>query len=246
MKGLIIIRITGKGLLIDMKKKIFAALISGGKDSIFAVHKAVESGMDVFCLIAMYPKRDDSYMFHHPNIELTSLQAETMGIKLIKKETDAEKEEELSDLEDVLSVVAEDVDAVVTGAFFSNYQKERIDKICAKLGLESTAPLWQKDAEKTITEMVESGFKIIITKVAAEGLGEEWLGREIDRNAIDELVELNRKHKISIVGEGGEFETLVLDSPMFDKRIEIVSAKKNMDGLVGTYLIDKAVLVDKD
>ncbi|MCK5290085.1 MAG: TIGR00289 family protein [Candidatus Aenigmarchaeota archaeon] len=229
-----------------MKKKRFAALISGGKDSIFAVHKAIESGMEPFCLIAIYPKRDDSYMFHHPNVHLTSLQAEAIGIKLIKKETDAEKEEELSDLEDVLSVVAEDVDAVVTGAFFSNYQKERIDKICEKLGLESAAPLWQKDAEKTITEMVESGFKIIITKVAAEGLGEEWLGREIDRDAIDELVELNRKHKISIVGEGGEFETLVLDSPLFEKRIEIVSAKKKMEGLVGTYLIDKAVLVDKD
>ncbi|MEA3255567.1 MAG: diphthine--ammonia ligase, partial [Candidatus Altiarchaeota archaeon] len=107
-----------------------AALTSGGKDSLYAIYLAKKKGGDIKYLLSMKPQSSESYMFHHPNIELTGLQAELMEIPLITEETEGVKEEELKDLKRLISRVKDDVDGVLTGAIASNYQRERIDKIC--------------------------------------------------------------------------------------------------------------------
>jgi len=91
--------------------------------------------------------------------------------------------------------------------------------------LASIAPLWHKDPVKLIREIIELGFHVIVTGVYAYGLDQRWLGRTIDFEALEELVKLNRKFQLSIVGEGGEYETLVLDTPYFKKELQIVKAK---------------------
>ena len=222
-----------------------AALISGGKDSLYAVYLAKKEGHDIRYLLSMMPERSDSYMFHHPNIELTGLQAELMGIPLLVEKTLGEKEEELKDLERLISRVKNEVDGILTGALASNYQKDRIDKICKKFSLESISPLWHIDPERYWRDLLNVGFKIMVTAVSAEGLEESWLGRIIDEKAINELKELNRKFKIHLGFEGGEAETLVLDCPMFRKKIEIVEAKKEWDGQRGTYVIKSTKLSEK-
>lgn len=220
-----------------------ASLISGGKDSLFALFLTLEQGWDVPYVISIFPKNPESFMFHYPNIKLTKLQAESIGIPLITKKTEAKKEEELADLEFVLKSIKGEVEGVVSGALFSEYQKQRIDMICEKLGLKSFAPLWHKNPELTWNDLLNSKFVIMMTAVAADGLDERWLGRIIDKKAFSELRELSKKYKFNLAGEGGEFETLVLDCPLFKKRLKIIEAEKKWNKDSGVYVIKKAVLV---
>src|SRR3989338_7366891 len=125
-----------------------AALISGGKDSLYAMHLAQKQGHEIKYIVSVHSENPESYMFHHPNHELVSKQAEIMKIPLIKCKTMGIKEHELEDLEKCLSKL--DIDGVVTGAVASNYQKQRIDKICDNLNIESIALLWQKNPEELL------------------------------------------------------------------------------------------------
>ncbi len=223
------------------------ALFSGGKDSVFALHKAMQAGNKIACLISVISRNPESYMFHTPNIHLTKLQAEAMSLPIITGETKGEKEKELKDLEKVVSEAKDgfDIQGVVTGAVESVYQSRRMQKICSKLGLACINPLWKREQKSLLEEMVSSGFRIIVTGVFAGPLGREWLGREIDSNVIEELVSLKEKWKISPAGEGGEIETTVLDGPVFGKRIRILEAEKRWEGDSGVLMIKRAVLEEK-
>jgi len=218
-----------------------AALTSGGKDSLYAVYLARKEGHDIRYLLSMIPESHESYMFHHPNIKLSEIQAELMGIPLLVEKTSGEKEKELKDLERLILRVKDEVDGILTGVIASNYQRERIDRICKKFSLECISPLWHINPEKYWHELMRSGFRIMITSVSAEGLDKGWLGRIIDEKTVDELKELNRRFKIHLSFEGGEAETLVLDCPMFEKGIKIVEAKREWDGQRGTYVIKRWV-----
>ena len=119
-----------------------AALVTGGKDSALALYRALKRGYEVKHLVTMLPQREDSWMFHFPNIHLTTLFAEAVGIPLVQAETSGIKETELEDLKRVLSTL--DIEGVVYGAISSRYQKQRIDRICRELRLRPIAPLWKK------------------------------------------------------------------------------------------------------
>jgi len=221
-----------------------AALVTGGKDSVLALYRAQKMGHNVEVLATMIPKRDDSYMFHFPNIHLTELLSRAVEIPLVKAETSGVKEKELEDLKKLLASL--DVEGVVSGAVFSSYQKERVDRICEELGLKSVAPLWHEDPLDIMKEMINLKFKVIIIGVYAYGLDQTWLGREINTETLNQLVELNQKYQISLVGEGGEYESLVLDAPIFKKRIEIIKAETNYANNSGVFVVKEARLVDKD
>ncbi len=223
-----------------------AALLSGGKDSLYAMYLESKKH-EIKYIISVISKNPESYMFHVPNIHLVEEQANLMGIPLIKKETRGVKEEELKDLEEVLSAISDEVDGIVTGAVESKYQKNRIDKICERPKIKSLAPLWHKNPETLLKDMLKSGFEIIITAVAALPLDEKWLGRKIDEKCIEELKELNKKHGIHIMGEGGEYESLVLDCPMFKRKIKIAESEKIWDEKTrsGTFNIKKVNTLNK-
>lgn len=224
-----------------------AAVFSGGKDSTFSIYKALQEGHEIKYLITISPNRNDSYMFHVPDIEWTKLQAESMGVPQIFEKVSGEKEKEVEELKTVLSSIAGEVDGILSGAIASSYQKTRIDRICSELGLQSVAPLWGADQETYVRELVGSDFIVIFTGVAAEGLDESWLGDVLDPNTIEKLIELRGRYGINLSGEGGEYESFVLDCPMFKKRIEINDAEKVWDekGNSGYLLIKNASLVDK-
>jgi len=218
-----------------------AALISGGKDSALALHRVLRDGHTVKCLVAMIPRREDSWMFHFPNIRLTDLFAQASSFPLVKGETSGVKEKELEDLKLLLAKL--DVEGVVSGAISSNYQKSRIDKMCEELGLRSMTPLWHEDPKKLIMELISLKFEVIIAGVYAYGFDQSWLGKEIDSSTLDALIELNRKYQISVVGDGGEYETFVLYAPYFDRRIRIVEADVVWKGGSGFLFVRKAELV---
>jgi diphthine-ammonia ligase len=201
-------------------------------------------GHTIEVLATIIPKRDDSYMFHFPNIHLTDHISKALEIPLVTAPTSGIKEKELEDLKNLLASL--DVDGVVTGAVLSTYQKERIDRLCDELGIKSVAPLWHQDQLEIMKELIALKFKVIIVGVYAYGLDQTWLGREINTETLQKLVELNQKFQISLVGEGGEYESLVLDAPIYKKRLQIVESKTSYENNNGVLVIKKAKLVDKE
>jgi len=224
-----------------------ALLFSGGKDSTLALAKASEEH-EIACLISIFSRNDNSYMFHVPNIHVTLLQSEALGIPLIKQVTDGIKEEELVDLKKALIKAKQefDVQGVVTGAIQSVYQASRIRNICKELGLECINPLWQMDQVELLNEVVDSGFKAIISGVAGYPLTKSFLGKVIDSEMISKLIGFQEKYELNPAGEGGEIETTVIDCPLFKKRIEVVDSETTYDNFSGVFYIKNARLVDKD
>jgi diphthine-ammonia ligase len=204
-----------------------AVLFSGGKDSVYSAYLAKKQGYELTCLISVFSENPYSYMFHTPSIKATKKQAEVMGIPLITQKTEGKKEDELKDLEKAIKTAIKKykIEGVVTGALYSEYQKSRIQKICDKLNLECLNPLWYKDEFEYLNELIKNKFRVIITGVAAYPLNETWLGRKIDRNFVKDARELNRKYKIHPAGEGGEFETFVLNCPLFSRELKVKNKK---------------------
>lgn len=229
------------------------ALFSGGKDSSWALYRALETGLPVSRLLTVHPAAD-SYMYHVPATDLARLAAESIGISLVEVESDVETanvtdsgtqgDAELAVLEEALEKLDGEigVEGIVAGAVESEFQTSRITAMAERLGVETYTPLWQRDPRSLAEAMIEAGFEIRIVQVAAGGLDESWLGRTLDRAALSDLIELNERCGVHVLGEGGEFETLVTDGPHMDRRIEIEYETKWGVGR-GTLRITDAWLV---
>lgn len=202
-------------------------LFSGGKDSTYAIFLAKKYDYDISCLISIVSENPESYMFHTPSIIKVKKQAEVMYLPIIIQETKGIKEEELRDLEIAIQKAKSEynIEAVVTGAVESAYQSSRVQKICDNLDLECFNPLWQKDQIELLDELIANNFKIIITGVFAYPLDNSWLGRNINQKFLDEITELYGKFKINPAGEGGEFETFVINCPLFSRELKIFNKK---------------------
>jgi len=222
-----------------------AVLFSGGKDSTYATWVVQHQGWDVTALMTVRPRAADSLMFHYPNVEWTPFQAEAMGLpQQLLKVTGSD---EMEGIEQALVALKTrmGVSGLVTGAVASDYQKTRFDNMCDEIGLKTYAPLWHKNPRLLVENLEESGFRIILTAVAAKGLDESWLGRELTEREWSKLEQLSKIHGIHLTGEGGEYESFVLDAPHFTKRIEIERSRKEWQGDSGRLVIEEASLRDK-
>jgi len=221
-------------------------LFSGGKDSTLALHKAAEKE-EVVCLITIVSENKESYMFHTPNIDITGLQAEALGLPLMRKVTEGEPEEELKDLEEAIAQAIADfkIAGVVTGAVESVYQAARIQQICNRLGVWCVNPLWKRKQKVLLEEVVAEGFKTVISGVFAYPLDKRWLGKQIDEDLIEQLMALSEEYGLSPSGEGGEIETTVLDAPLFKKEIEVLDSEVEAQGNSGVFRIKQARLTEK-
>ena len=221
-------------------------LYSGGKDSTLALMKAREHH-DIVCLISIISENPHSFMFHTPNIDITLLQSQAMGLPLVRVTTRGEKETELADLKRAIAEAKSryGIDGVVTGAVRSTYQATRIQTICRDLTLWCFNPLWLIDQIELLNEVVSRGIVAVIGGVFAEPLDESYLGALIDKKMIARLAHAAQTHKINPAGEGGEIETTVIDAPVFKKRIEVTASKKEFANHSGTFVIADAKLVSK-
>lgn len=222
-------------------------LFSGGKDSTFALAWAIQQGWEIACLLSMKSENPESYMFHFPNIELVDKQAECLDIPILSIKTKGEKEEELKDLKQLLKQAKQKykITGVITGALASDYQEERINRICHDLDLKTYSPLWHKNQEQLMTEMIDANFEIKIVAIAAEGLTKDFLGKTIDKPLLEKLKQLHKKIGLHIAAEGGEYETFVTNCPLFKKKIEILEAETNMENEnTGEFVIKKVKLTN--
>ena len=219
-----------------------AALFSGGKDSTYAAHVAAQRGWEVAHLVTVRPQDPESYMFHVPNLHLTPLLAEAMGIPLTTVEAESGEARELAALQDALAAL--DVDGIVAGAVASDYQRSRLNRIGHALGLPVHVPLWRLPAETLLRDYLHARLEVLVVGVFAEGLGEEWLGRPLDDTAVEDLMTLSRSHRIHPLGEGGEYESLVVNAPWFSRRLEVIRMEPVWEGTSGHVRVD-ARLADR-
>jgi diphthine-ammonia ligase len=204
-----------------------AALFSGGKDSTYAIYLMEQMGHEVTHLVTIVPRDPYAWLFHTLNLEIIPLHAGSMEKELVSIQSSGEEKDDLDALGKALNGL--DVEGVITGAIASDYQWDRINGVCQELGLRCFSPLWRRDQEMLLRDMVAAGVRAIIVGTFAEGLDRRWLGREIDDAAIDELVRSRARNGINVSGEGGEYETLVLASPLHRKDIVIVESQVSSD-----------------
>ena len=217
-----------------------ASLYSGGKDSTFSLYLAEQMGHEVPCLVSVMPQDEASWIFHTPNLGTIPLMAESMGKRLVTAPSTGTEEGDMDGLRRALEGL--DVDGVVVGAIWSDYQWDRMNMVCGDLGLKVVAPLWRKDQDLLMAELLSSGIRAIIVGCYAEGLGEEWLGREIDADAVNELKKVRAKTGISIMGEGGEYESMTLDSPLHSAPLRVDSSEREWSRTGGTLRVRSASL----
>jgi len=220
---------------------ILASLYSGGKDSTFSMYLAEQSGHEVPLLVSIRPVEDSSWIFHTPNLDVVPLMAKSMGKELVTAPTDGTEEGDMEGLRSALEGL--DVDGVVTGAVWSDYQWDRMNLVCGELGLKVVSPMWRKDQGMVLRTMIDSGIEAVVVGCYAEGFGPEWLGRPLDLDAVRDLEELNRRYGISVMGEGGEYESMTLDSPMHSMPLRITSSEKEWGRTGGTLRVRSCELV---
>ncbi len=204
-----------------MEKQRAAVLFSGGKDSCLALHLVLENNYDVRYLLSVIPENFDSFMFHKPDLRLLGKQAEMLNLELVVMGSKGEEGRELGDLKKLIEQIKDEIEVIVIGGIASSYQGKRIKKICDDLNLKFYAPLWNYKSEDVWKKLLGLGFKVILTKIACEGLGKEWLGVVIDEKKLFELKRLSEKFRFRIDFEGGEAESAVLEMPEFKKDIKI-------------------------
>jgi len=222
-----------------------ASLFSGGKDSTYAIHLAQKQGHEVKCLLSIFTKSDESHLLHHPNIQWTKLQAESMQIpQLTINSTSDETGDELSILENLLKIAKEKyrIEGIVHGGIKSNFQREKFEKACSKNGLTVVAPLCNLEPEKYMNDLLDENFIFIMITVSSNGLDDSWLGKTIGHSEIIILKKLSDKFGFNLNFEGGEAETFVVDCPLFSNSIKINQAEKKWDGYRGRFEIVDAEL----
>ncbi|MGC9107511.1 MAG: diphthine--ammonia ligase [Infirmifilum sp.] len=196
-------------------------LYSGGKDSTYALHWAVLKMFNVSCLVSIKPRSQESMMFHVPYVELTRLQAQALEIPLVYYEQGYESDEEA--LRKALEIALREYgcSGVVTGALRSDYQRMRVAESAHMYGLNLYNPLWWRSQERYMFRLVDMGFHFIITSITVKGLDPQLLGKELSREDITSIINSSKIHGFNPAFEGGEAETLVLDAPLFKKRLRV-------------------------
>ena len=245
----------------------FVALVSGGKDSIYAITQCINQGNQLVCLANLHPiiqyQELNSYMYQSVGAEVIEGLAECLNKPLlrriitgkpvsIKLDYSPTADDEVEDLFELLKSVKHqfpEIQAVSSGAIMSTYQKNRVEEVCGRLGLISLAPLWQKDQIELLGEMVKNNINAVLVRVGSYGLKEQHLGKSI-AELKDYLINLQRKFDCQCCGEGGEYESLVLDCPLFVKKIKLVETEivvevKNEITFVGHLIVKKFLIVDK-
>ena len=217
-----------------------ACLYSGGKDSTYSAYLMEQQGHRVCTLVNIVPSDPYSWVFHTLNLDAVPQMAQAMGKRLVSVPSDGTEEGDLAALRKGLEGL--NVEGVVVGAIASDYQWDRINGVCESMGLRLFAPMWRKDQLTLLNDMVDAGVKAIIVGVFAEGLDEKWLGRTIDHACIEDLVEVSKKHGLNVSGEGGEYETMALDSPMHSQPIKIEASEKVVERDSARLLVKKCSL----
>lgn len=224
------------------------ALYSGGKDSHYSVLVSYNQGISVEALVVVLPRREDSWLFHTVNAAWSRLHGDAMEMPVHMVPVSGLKNSEYFELRNSLRQLLAaypEVDYLVVGAVKSKYQLERFKTLSEELGLKLHAPLWGQNEEELLKREVGE-LRFIVTAIQAYCLSSRLLGNPSSSEIVYLLTKAHRECGVSLVGEGGEFETFVIGSPLFNGRGVAVRRSKTIlhpQMFTGYYVIEDADLV---
>ena len=225
-----------------------AGLFSGGKDSTYAIFKTTLQKHDLCCIMMMHPSSDDSLLFHYPTTNLLDKISNAIGVPVIEHSSNvSEKNHEVNELTHLIKKAVDEfsIDGLINGCISSRFQLDIFQDICDKLKIKLVSPLWNINSDYYYEQLLGQGFEIMITRVAALGLDSSWLGKTITKDNFATLKKLSLKYQFNITFEGGEAETLVIDCPLYKKRIIIKDHATTWDGIRGIFEILDVDLIEK-
>lgn len=220
----------------------FVGLISGGKDSIFAVRTLVLQGHSLVCLANLYPPNSyevDSYMFQSVGAEAVPSLEEAIGVPLYRQPITGHpistsltytrsEGDEIEDLYRLLRSIKNthpNISAVSCGAISSQYQRNRLFDVCERLNIVPLCPLWGAAEGPLLLDMISSKLEGIVIKTACAGLTRCHIAHPINLSFFHTMTELHDQYSAHICGEGGEYESFVLYCPeLYKKRIQITKS----------------------
>ena len=204
--------------------QVFASW-SGGKDSCFSCYKAMASGLNVRYLLNMITEDGKRSWTHGLSPEVLQIQSQALNIPLVQRRTTMTNYE-VDFKEELLAMKREGVSGGVFGDIDLDEHRQWVEKVCHGVGTSPYLPLWGQNQVKLLKDFIDLGFETIVVTAKAELFGEEWLGRRVDHNFLEELNRLQATKNITPCGEAGEYHTFVIDGPMFHHRISILETRR--------------------
>jgi diphthine-ammonia ligase len=195
-----------------------AVLWTGGKDSCMALHQILNQGHKADSLITFIGDRP---FLCHP-ISLMSMQSLAIGIDHLKIKISAPFFQNYR--EAIKAIVKErSLEGIVTGDIdvVDSFHGPWMDDVCRGLDLELMKPLWHIDRMRYLENIMSEGVEFVFSCVNKKFFDKSWLGRIMDKTCLNDLICLNRKFGIDLAGEGGEYHTMVLNSPRFKRSLEL-------------------------
>jgi uncharacterized protein (TIGR00290 family) len=209
-----------------MKKKVSISW-SGGKDSAFALFKALQfQEVEVVSLHTGFNDKLRRVGMHGTHESLIEAQAAALKLPLHKIYIPANSSN--TSYEQAMLLFYQEqkkagVDAIIFGDIFLEDLKTYRESLTGKAGLNALFPLWGNDTHTLIADFLQEGFKTTICAANAKLLDKEVAGKLLDYYFLENLPE-----EVDPCGENGEFHTFVHDGPLFSAPIafnvgEIVS-----------------------
>ena len=217
-----------------------AILFSGGKDSAYAIEHALEKGWQIDYLLTVVPTRKDCYLFHYATTQNAAKIAEMLGLKHLTLKCDfANPLKEASLVKNL--VEKNKVDALLLGGIgLQKTQIKSLQDALAPLGVKVFASHAGHNHEELMKEMLQKGYRFIISQIASDGL-HDWLGKEITKDNFQLLKKDSKKFGFHIGFEGGYADTFVTDAPFFPKRLEILEAERVYDDAYSGHIVIKSI-----
>ncbi|MCX7911838.1 MAG: diphthine--ammonia ligase [Dehalococcoidales bacterium] len=194
---------------------------SGGKDGCLALYRALKSGLQVSYLLNMLSEDGTRSASHGVPASVIARQAEALGIPIVQRAAGRGNYEEVF-IRTVTELKAHGVNSGIFGDIDFNAHREWIENVCRKAGVTPHLPLWEESHRKLMEELIDAGFEPIVVAAKTSFFGKETVGKTVDRSFLSQL---EARGDVTLCGEAGEYHTLVIDGPIFRKRLEVTEAR---------------------
>jgi diphthine-ammonia ligase len=193
---------------------------SGGKESCLALYQALGRGYQISHLVNFISEEFHRVSFHGTEARLIQLQSQAIGIPLLQKEASRDGYE--SDFKDaVRSLIPDGAEGMVFGDIYLQEHRDWVERVCGELGIEAIEPLWGRSSQEILESLIDNGFEAVIVSAKSGLIDEDWVGRRVDRAFMDYL----KSKKIDLCGENGEYHTLVVNGPLFQRQIKLTESR---------------------